>query len=97
MSNLFNSIEFARHSYMRPSYLNKDKNEVDYDEMYDDIKTVLKVLIKNNYQIKIIDDGETVSMEYNFRDPDFGYRLEWLSENDYIETYGKEEARERDV
>lgn len=84
MDNKHNSFSFYRGDY-EEYYDVLNKKDYNYEAMYDDIKNFIRIAVKNNYQMKIWCDGETVVVEYNYKDDGMsGVSLEWLDENEYI-------------
>lgn len=86
MDSKFNTITFCTADYMEYNdYLHKEV--ANKDEMFDDIKEFIRIATKNGYQMKIWYDEMTVVIEFNYRDEAFtGVGLEWLGEDEYIET-----------
>ena len=78
----YESIAFCESTYEGYNeYLGR--NVVDYDEMYSDISSFIRMAIKNGYQMKIWYDGLTVSIEYEYQDESMsGVCLEWLNEDE---------------
>lgn len=83
----YSSISFCSENYKEYNqYTSRD--EVDESAMYDDIKSFIRLAIKNDYQMKIWCDGLTVIIEYNHRDGSLsGVDLEWIGEDEYVERY----------
>lgn len=79
-----NEITFCEEQYKRRDDVYRGGKEyVDYDEMFEDIKSFIQIAVKNDYQMKVWFDGLTVVVEYDYRDGDLGdYRLEWIDVNE---------------
>lgn len=91
MSIKYNTIEFCREDY-------KDDGEHDEFAMWSDIQEFLRIAIKNGYQMKIWDDGETIVVEYNYRDEllsDIG--LEWLDCDQYEKLNAEDGTNENNT
>ena len=94
MNNKFEKIEFCEESYKEGGRF----GEINYAKMYGDIAKFIQILLRNGYIMKIWSDDMTVAIEYNYKDEEMaGVSLEWLAENEYIETYAPEKEVEEDV
>lgn len=92
MSEKFNTISFCRDDY-KEYYDCLEKEEVNYDKMFDDIKEFIRIALQNGYQMRIWDDGVTIVIEFNYQNESMsGVSLEWLDENEYIESYAEGES-----
>ena len=86
----YNTISFCRESY-KEYYETLGRKEINEAKLFDDITAFIKVAINNGYQMKIWDDGLTIVIEYNHQDEGLsGVTLEWLGENEYVETYSED-------
>lgn len=57
------------------------------NEKIDDAMTIVKILLRNNYNVVMKDDGTTTIIQYDFSDPDFGGDVVvWLKENEIVTT-----------
>ena len=53
------------------------------DEIYSDLSDLMRILLKNDQQIKIYREDGGIIIQYNYRDADMsGVNLDWLSEED---------------
>lgn len=54
-------------------------------EMWEDIATVIRVLIKNQYEVSIRDDDvNIIVLDYNKEDPEYGLpRIRWMTDDDF--------------
>ena len=81
----YNIIAFSEKDYapkITMSGVTKD------NDMWADIATILRILLRNGYQAAVRDDGVTVWVEFNYRDINMcGISLEWIDgdEDDYGE------------
>lgn len=92
MSKEYSKFTFCTEDYKRPSFNNPHEKEVDETEMFEDIGSFIRMLIKNGYQMKISYDGMTVIIEYAYQDEGLsGIRLEWLNSNEYISSYDEDD------
>lgn len=64
-----------------------------YEELYKDLSDLIRILLKNNQQIKIYSEDGGIIVQYNYKGEDMsGVRLEWLGEDSIIlsdEAYHK--------
>lgn len=87
MNGKFNTISFCRDDYknMKKFRMPGEEILIDEDLMLNDIRDFVRIAMKNGYQMRIWDDGLTVSIEYNYFDESIsGVSLEWLDENDAV-------------
>ena len=85
----YSTITFCTENYKE---YNDDTGieDVNYFEYYRDISEFIRIAIKNGFQMKVWSDELTVVIEYNYKDESLsGVSLEWLGEDEYIETAGK--------
>lgn len=84
MRKKYNEFNFCREDYTEYNdYLRKDV--VDEDAMFEDIKALVRVALKNDYQMKIWDDGMTITVEYEARDPALSeVSLEWIGVDEEV-------------
>ena len=91
MEGKYNTISFCETDYTEYNDYSH-KNEVNHTEMYEDILSFIRIAIKNGYQMRIWNDGLTTVIEYNYADENMsGVSLEWLGEDEYVETIKKDE------
>ena len=84
MARAANSFTFCRDNYV--DYGTKEFQEYDY---YADIATLMRLLLKNRYQIRVWDDDYCVVLEYDHTDVAIAENeLKWIGENEYVESYG---------
>lgn len=84
MARAANSFTFFRDNYV--DYETKEFQEYDY---YADIATLMRMLLKNKYQIRVWDDDYCVVLEYDHADAAIAENeLKWIGENEYVESYG---------
>ena len=90
MEQKYSTFTFCRDDYEEENK-STGRRELNEYMMFEDIKEFIRLSIKNGYQCRIWDDGLTICVEYNYLDPDYGIRLEWLSEDEYVESFQKED------
>ena len=78
----FNSIAFCRDDYLTYNdYLERDC--IDEDALFEDVKSVIRIALKNGNQTRVWDDGCTVVVEFEHMDPDLADSiLMWVSMDD---------------
>lgn len=85
MAEKYNTISFCRSTY------EDDKKEINEYSLFEDLTDFIRIAIKNEYQMKIFDDGLTIVVEYNYAEGSLsGVSLEWIGENEYISKYGEQ-------
>ena len=61
-------------------------------EMWNDIRDFIRIILKQDYMFKMYCDEQGFGIyviQYNYKDDELsGAALEWLGENEYIETEG---------
>ena len=90
MTQKFNAISFFRADYEVPNQypLPGHRPEIDEAKLMNDIRDFIRIAMRNGYQMKIWYDGLTVCIEYNYQDESLsGVSLNWLGENEYVDTY----------
>lgn len=96
----YNRFTFAPDDYKKPGVhtgLFPDEDEVKWDEMWKDCASFVRLAIKNSYQCHVWHDGYTLVVDYNYLDESIaGATLEWVGENEYVESYNKPEEEEED-
>lgn len=96
MNNKYETVEICEENYKRPGIIDPTTEEVDCEELFDDVKTLVRILLKNGYQMRIWNDGLTTAIQYNYRDESMtGVSLEWLGEDEYVGAYEKEEPEDK--
>lgn len=95
MNNKYETVEICEENYKRPGIIDPTTEEVDYEELFDDVKTLVRILLKNGYQMRIWNDGLTTAIQYNYRDESMtGVSLEWLGDDEYVGSYEKEDPED---
>ncbi len=84
MKTKFNRFTFCPDDY-------KERNENTQEEyvneyaMYEDIKSFIRLAVKNGYQCRVWHDSYTICIDYNYQDESLSsVSLEWLGEHEYI-------------
>ena len=74
-----------------------EPDSVDWDAMWADFGTFVRLAIKNGYQCHLWFDGYTLVVDYNYSDQSIsGVSLEWIGENEYVECYTKPSDSDED-
>ena len=88
MCKKYSDISFCTENYKESNPDMPYEETINEYEMISDISDFIRLCIKNGYQMKIWYDGMTVVIEYNYQDESLsGVSLEWVGENEYVETY----------
>ena len=89
MEKKYETITFCSEQYLVKDEATGRSEPSEY-LMWEDVKNFLRIAIKNGYQCKLWFDGLTLVVEYNYMDEAMsGVSLNWLGENEYIETCTK--------
>jgi len=92
MKENYNTMEFIIDRYTKPKWNEPDEEEIDYDALFEDVKSFVQMAIKNEYQLRIWSDDTTVVVEYDFLDECMSdSTLVWLGEDEYVAKDNGEE------
>lgn len=90
---LYNEIVFCPDDYLEYNQYSKQK-EVNEAQMYEDIATLMRIVMKCNYQMRIYNDGHSIVIQFDYLDPAMSYAtLEWIQKSDADE---EEETHDSD-
>ena len=92
MKENYNTMEFIIDRYTKPKWNEPDEEEIDYDALFEDVKSFVQMAIKNEYQLRIWSDDTTVVVEDDFLDECMSdSTLVWLGEDEYVAKDNGEE------
>lgn len=78
-------MEYSEISFSFESYKDYGSNKIDYNSMFKDIVAFLTIAFNNDYQLKVWKEDGGIIIQYNHLDENMcGYRLEWVSEDEYV-------------
>lgn len=83
MANCPNQIGLCRDDY-------KDATTGDVNEyaLFDDLGNLQRILLKNGYDLRVVDDGFSVVIEYDYANEEIAdFKLKWVGPNEYISSF----------
>ena len=84
-------------SFFSDNYTDFGETEPNDYMRFSDIAEFIRIALKNGRVLKIWSDEYTVVVEYDYHDPELAeYSLEWIGENEYVESYDNNEEDEND-
>ena len=96
---LYNEIVFCPDDYLEYNQYSKQE-EINEAQMYEDIATLMRIIMKCNYQMRIYNDGYSTVIQFDYLDPAMSYAtLEWVQqpdadeENREVERDSKEDSK----
>lgn len=92
MNEKYNTMEFIIDRYTKQKWNEPNEEEIDYDALFEDVKSFIQMAIKNEYQLRIWSGDTTIVVEYDLLDECMsGSTLVWLGEDEYVAKDNREE------